>query len=239
MDRALCRLLGAVSLIGLSFGASASVSPSRDPVADTLLRARIEGRLSQDADLARDTDISVDVQDGTVLLTGSARTLYQVWEARRRASEVPGVRGVRSAIDLPRARGDAEIAFDLEGRIRSNAVLAGSSLNAEVRDGVVFLTGTARDQRVRLLAQEIAAGIDGVRRVEDRIEGPPTQDERLIAQVQTVLDSAGRGIQASIQDGVILLSGSVVSSAQREDLIRRLHGIDGVRGVVDDVEIAR
>jgi hyperosmotically inducible protein len=65
----------------------------------------------------------------------------------------------------------------LTGRVKSALIdrkdIESGQINVETRSGVVQLSGFVRDDRMRALALEVAAGVSGVKRVEDAMLARP------------------------------------------------------------------
>lgn len=66
---------------------------------DTIIAARVKGRMDE-ADLADESGVNVDVEDGVVQLSGFATTIEEKNRAGEVASRVDGVRDVRNNIAL-------------------------------------------------------------------------------------------------------------------------------------------
>jgi osmotically-inducible protein OsmY len=128
-------------------------------------------------------------------------------------------------------------------------------VDIEVDDSVVTLEGTVSDAGERALAQEIAAGIDGITAVINRIRidpstsaqrvmGPPvdclTGDDALADRVKAQLHwnraTHGLTIEVSARDGIVTLRGQVADPQQAE--LARLIALNtcGVKRVDNQTE---
>jgi|GEM_PF-648966 len=76
-------------------------------VDDTTLTARVKTALAGDP-TASATRVDVDVNDGRVTLTGTARTSEEARSARDVASRVPGVKSVENHIHVAQAGSDRD-----------------------------------------------------------------------------------------------------------------------------------
>lgn len=65
---------------------------------------------------------------------------------------------------------DGQIESDFKGSYVSQTYLMGDTVKAESKDGVVTLSGTVNDASHKGLAEETAANISGVTRVDNRLE---------------------------------------------------------------------
>jgi osmotically-inducible protein OsmY len=88
-----------------------------------------------------------------------------------------------SAARYPRGYGRPaeQIRDDIQERMHGHGYLDRSDIRVKVRDQEVSLQGTVTDERARRLAQEIAQGVAGVRRVDNMLEIglPPRARARL------------------------------------------------------------
>ena len=66
-------------------------------------------------------------------------------------------------------RSDADIQTDLAAALAQSPQLQGQNITAATIQGDVTLSGTVRDNASKQLAQQIAAGVGGVRSVENKI----------------------------------------------------------------------
>lgn len=64
---------------------------------------------------------------------------------------------------------DAAIEAAIKDALARDAVLRNQAIEVRVSDGVVWLRGSVRDGELRQKIAALAAGIAGVRRVENRI----------------------------------------------------------------------
>jgi hypothetical protein len=72
--------------------------------------------------------------------------------------------------EIPAAAGPSEIERSVEALLRRSGYLALRDVSSVARGGVVYLCGRLPSYYFKQLAQELAAGVDGVRRVINRIE---------------------------------------------------------------------
>lgn len=141
-------------------------------VDDATLERSVLERLDRDPRL-RSLGLDVDVHRSVAVLRGSVPTLADALEALRVVGEVKGIQEIESRLDLTtRGRPDREIAFELRNRFQHNGDLAAADLAFDVRGGVVLLTGTVIDSRVRSVARRVASTVPGVLGIADEIRGP-------------------------------------------------------------------
>ena len=132
-------------------------------------------------------DLRVRVTNGAVMLDGEVETSADKMEIGRLASKVKGVvrvtnnlrvHGERSA-DEPAARTepswkgklhDALIAAQARRTLAGNDELASSSINLDVRNGVVTLSGEVPDEDKLFLAGQLVGKLRGVADVKNELQ---------------------------------------------------------------------
>ena len=161
-------LSGCVSA-AVGFGTAAVAASSTEKglstsVSDGIIEAKLIDRFIQnDASLA--TSIKKSVNNGSVLFTGSVRTIEQKVLATKLAWEIKGVREVVNELQITEDTSLRDTAKDLAASAQLRAALIGdpkiSSLNfsIDVVNGIVYLAGVASDdmekERVIAYAQEL------------------------------------------------------------------------------------
>jgi len=121
--------------------------------------------------------VVVHVADGLVTLDGLASSDAARRWATATAGRVPGVRAVRNAMQArePSPEADRRVAImvlrEIEGDVAVQAVAP--AVEVAVRDGVVRLTGTVRDELQRARAGALAAGLEVVFAVDNRLAVDP------------------------------------------------------------------
>ena len=113
-----------------------------------------------------------------------------------------------------------------------------------VDDGVVTLTGHVPSYAQRLLAELTARRVRGVRAVVEQIEVRPREaesDEDLAHRVLAILEWDVRlpheDIQVRVSHGVVTLGGRVEWDYQRRAAADAVHRLQGVRNVVNQIEL--
>lgn len=158
------------------------------------------------------------------------------------------------------AANDMWLETQLETAYLFNPHLNNLSIDTEVKDGEVMLTGTVRSDIDRDLAEEIAKSLDGVKSVGNSLEikedmedpGLPESDTSFLqkvkdatttAQVKTRLIgneniSAG-DIDVDTKNDVVRLSGMVRSATERQLAEFIARNTSGVLSVSNELEIGR
>lgn len=110
--------------------------------------------------------IEVEVEGAVATLSGRAKTAAERERAITAAWSVPGVAGVDDHMGAPRVPDEV-----LERRLQQALMLEPSSalnVRAQVAGGVAILEGDVENAECKLLVQQVANSVPGVRRVVDR-----------------------------------------------------------------------
>jgi osmotically-inducible protein OsmY len=143
------------------------------------------------------------------------------------------------------AQSDQEIQASVERNLHAYSL---ASIHTSVQHGAVTLTGLVNLCSDRLLADEIAARIKGVKAIYDLIEvsGPAIPDEQLQAGVERIiavrlrnLGGFGYGsITTRVRNGVVGLFGTAAPELTGP-AVAEIIGMQGVRNLVDRVRRVR
>ena len=147
-------------------------------------------------------------------------------------------------------------ASEMDSRIESTArqsyvfktYLQADDIKIESKDGAVTLTGSVTDYDNKSLAQETVAGLPGVKSVDNRLEikgASPTanSDAWIRNKVKTTL-LFHRSVSADtttvdVKDGIVTLRGDALSGAQRDLTAEYARDIEGVKGVNNEMTVAK
>lgn len=126
--------------------------------------------------------------------------------------------------------------------------LKDDSVKPVAKDGTVTLTGTVEDESHKLLAQETAANLPGVTKVDNQLATKAevttlSADAWIVRKLRLAL-VFHRNVSASsttitAKDGVVTLTGEAASSAQRDLTGEYAKDIEGVKGVKNEMTIAK
>ena len=159
----------------------------------------------------------------------------------------------RSAQDIassaPGQAKDAALAIAIKGKLATIDLDSSAAVSVAVNDGTAVLTGEVRSQTVRAQFDSAAQSFGGVRSVQDRTTINPhvrsvresVADAALVAKVDGAL-LAQTGVNAlkiktAARSGVVTLSGTVSSQATKQAMIDSVHGLGGVKSVVDRIAV--
>lgn len=115
---------------------------------------------------------------------------------------------------------DADVKSSVETALRANPETNG--LMVDVKDGVVTLSGDAKDEEAKTKASELATAVKGVKSVQNNVSvAPPpppveiTADDPLTSAVKDATKDYPT-VTATVKDGVISVSGELKSDAWKK-----------------------
>ncbi len=120
------------------------------------------------------------------------------------------------------------------------------ALGVRVRDGIVTLFGATSSYAKKLAAEEAAHRVPGVLDVADQVEvvvpgGRRHPDAEIANAVRATLEWNTRvpdeRIQCTVADGWVTLGGRVALLRESDDAERAVCSLEGVRGVLNNIEI--
>ncbi|MGD1027833.1 BON domain-containing protein [Candidatus Binatus soli] len=185
-------------------------------VSDDNLKQRVEQALQADRSLKSSNIVVQSVNQGVVLLGGTAKTLSAHLRAVEVAAAVPGVRRVASEIQSPDTLADAEIwraptpqpprsgygAWDtardiwITSAVRvsllADSNVPGLEIDLDSWDGVVTLFGIVSSQDAKGAAEADALKVDGVRRVVNELQVVPSAKQQAVNASDDELQHAVR-----------------------------------------------
>jgi hyperosmotically inducible protein len=165
LPRCLLSLL-AVAVLGL-VGVAQAQEANDGYIAATIKAALLDNRNTSG------TRINVDSRDGVVQLSGFASSEAEKAAATRVASGVSGVKQVVNnvAIAAPTSMGtkldDSLLTGKVKAALMDAADVSSLQINVETRGGVTQLAGYVPTAAMKEKAGRIAAGIEGVRSVDN------------------------------------------------------------------------
>jgi osmotically-inducible protein OsmY len=159
---------------------------------------------------------------------------------------------------------DAQIEKNLQASLKADLALADSSISVKsVNKGVVLLSGKANTLSDAYRAVEVAARVPGVRRVASEIQSPDTLGDAELwrdgaydaaayekstardrwittaAKVRLIANSETPGFDINVDtsNGIVTLFGVVASSQAKQVAETTVRKVDGVKNVVNDLQI--
>ena len=147
-------------------------------------------------------------------------------------------------------------AADTDSRIESSAAksyvfktyLKDDSIKTDSKDGAVTLTGTVADASHKSMAEDTVLSLPGVVSVDNQLVVSGAQpaehsDTWISMKVKTALlfhrNVSATGTTVYVKDGVVTLQGEATSLAQKELTTEYARDIDNVKGVENNMTIAK
>lgn len=163
----------------LLFAAVVACSGARHTGNDAYVTVDVKAKLAG-VDVDSANAVSVSATDGTVILTGRARSESERQAYLAAARSVDGVKAVddRLAID-PSLQGIREQSSDAALAAKVSAAIAGQAgvnvfkINVGAHDGTVSLDGTVPSDSIERTIVDTARSVDGVKRVLSRLRVQP------------------------------------------------------------------
>jgi len=144
---------------------------------DAYLVAAVAAKLAS-VDVNSTTSVHPSANAGVVTLAGQAKSATERAAYVRAAQSVDGVASVRDQLSVnPHLQGISQQAQDLALTARVSAAIAAQTgvnvlhLTVSSHDGTVTLAGTIGSRSIRDTIVDAARGVNGVRKVVDRLTG--------------------------------------------------------------------
>lgn len=151
---------------------------------DVVVTAKLKAKLTAD-ETVRPHRIEVETKNGEVTLTGNVDSQEAKDRALQLARDTTGVTNVIDMIAVKTAAGlgdapepartvgehidDAAITARVKGKLLEDPLVKGLSIDVDTREGVVFLTGSVRNEAEKERAIQLAKDTQGVNDVKDNL----------------------------------------------------------------------
>lgn len=150
----------------------------------------------------------------------------------------------------------------IEYRFETNDAVRKYDVKVDVTAGVAQLTGEVATEAQKAEAEKLAAGVDGIQRVESRVEVDPSADQTIAERAKSGLSKTGEAItdawittkvkwflagedildnseiNVDTEASVVTLKGRVPNEAGRIRAMRLAGRTEGVKNVVDELTVA-
>jgi osmotically-inducible protein OsmY len=152
------------------------------------------------------------------------------------------------AVPLRASETDDRIESSFKQSYVYKTYLKDDAISIESKDGVVALTGSVVEDSHKSLAQETAAALPGVKRVDNHLElkgDHPAEhsDGWLGLKVKTSLlfhrNVSGHETDVDVKGGVVTLRGVADSQAQKELTTEYAKEVEGVKGVKNEMTVGK
>jgi osmotically-inducible protein OsmY len=138
---------------------------------------------------------------------------------------------------------DKDITLAVENELLLDEGVSSHLVDVSTTEGIVKLSGSVGNILAKERAVKIARSVKGVRSVVDRIEVTPVEqsDYQISANVSNALlnDPATDSyeVEVEVNDGIVSLSGTVDSYAEKELCAEVAKGVKGVKDVKNNIDI--
>jgi hyperosmotically inducible periplasmic protein len=198
--------------------------------------------------------VTVKSDDGAVTLTGTVQDKEDKAMAEDTVANLPGVVSVDNRIevksDIPE-HSDAWIALKVRSVLLVKANVSATSTTVDVKDGIVTLTGTTKNQAQKDLTAEYAKDIDNVRTVRNElvVQSPSTDttvgevmdDASITSQVKYSLlshrSTSALATKVTTDNGIVSVSGIAGSDAEKSLVTKLAQDTRGVKSVVNEMTV--
>jgi osmotically-inducible protein OsmY len=224
-------------------------NPTTTVRTDTEIEQLVRQELIWD-DRVNSTDITVNVLNGVVTLTGTVPSYSQLSLASADAWKIDGVRDVDNllTVRLPEtvtAPSDAQIETNVEAMLRWNATVDSAQIDVTVANGTVTLEGTVEDYWQKWRAEDLVADLSGVILVENHLTVVPTEsfvDQDIAEDIEAALERnlyvVAEDITVEVETGVVTLTGTVPTYHAHAEAYNAAMNTVGVVEVHNNITVA-
>jgi osmotically-inducible protein OsmY len=214
-------------------------------MANDRLRTEVAAELNWDPKVGS-TDITVSVVGGRVTLRGTVTSFRHKREAANAARRVYGVTAISDYLEVyipdEDRRADADVHADVRQALALNDFIP-ATVQASVEAGLVTLSGAAAWQFQRDEAEHACAAVPGVIGVDVAISLRPAPGD---GDIERAISAAfGRSARLDRYEisadsplpGLVVLSGTVSSWAERDDAVAVAWSAPGITDIDDRIAI--
>jgi osmotically-inducible protein OsmY len=229
---------------------SANTAYAETPPSDRQLQAAVIKSL-QDHHLVRGKDPQVEASGGTVMLSGQVRSLWEKEETIKWSRAVAGVKTLVSDLEIARAESDKKISDTLGERVlHYGRYTVFDDISGRVLNGAVTLEGAVTAEEKSNDIQEMAARIQGVQAVTNKLRVYPASqaDDRLRAAVAQRIfgdpdlvryaQQVNPPIHIIVEHGTVMLKGFVDSMVDKQRVDSRVRDIFGLQKLDNQLQIS-
>jgi hyperosmotically inducible protein len=153
--------------------------------------------------------------------------------------------GSAFAADTP----DAWVTTKIKLALLTSQGVSSSDVNVDTIDGRVTLHGTVGSEQEKARAEQVARNVDGVKEIRDMLAVVvPAKQEAVAIADEHVKDEVAKALEAdkaladssidvaSVNEGIVVLSGTADSLTDHLAAVEDARAVDGVRQVASEIE---
>jgi osmotically-inducible protein OsmY len=191
--------------------------------------------------------IGVVADDGVVTLRGNVSSFRQKREASKDVERVAGVRKVENKLDVQILDRDRRDDSELRGAVLQALMLdtvVPSTIDVEVADSFVTLTGTSNWRFERDEAEFVASNVPGVISVVNDVDivPPAPSATDLKHSIEKAMERNAKldadSVSVESSNGTVTLRGTVSSWADHDEAVSAAWAAPGVSRVKDHILVA-
>lgn len=194
-----------------------------------------------------ETEIGVIVKDGAVTLTGTVPKYSDKEAAKKAAKRIKGVRAIADEMEVKLAYqmegSDEEIAHRIANIFSWNSQIPGDDVKAEVRNGIVSLSGEVDWQYQKNTVQSYVKDIKGVKsvlnniKIRERANAGDIKNEIVKALHRHATIEADH-VKVMVEGSTVTLTGDVDTYFDMDLVEDAAWAAPGVTKVVDKLRVA-
>lgn len=215
------------------------------------IREEILSQILSDNRIGRPNNIQVTVANGVATLAGTVRSTGDKRAAEQDAVTSPGIARVENLLrvnepDRTEAPTDESVATEIRDLLVSGARVNGNRIQVTSSAGFVTLEGAVHAFEQKRRSEELAAAVNGVVAVDNKLAVVPTdlpRDRGIAREIVLAIDRNNNLdinlIDVKVERGIVTLEGQVPDVTAYVEAGDIASSMDGVKTVRNNLQAAR